>query len=194
MSSDLLFFMERIADSIWVISHNSNIYFLDLEKKMVIDAGDRSFRDKVISDFSRLCDPKEVEIVVFTHLHYDHIGNFDLFPNAEFYASAEAIEDKKNDSVAAVLNPSIAEIFDVPLKPIRELSGFDIIKTPGHTRGSICLFYRKEKILFSGDTLFFQDSHGRTDLPTSAGYDAMAESLEKLKKIDYSILCPGHDY
>ncbi len=186
--------MEKITEDIWVISHNSNIYFLDIDKKIVIDAGDRSFRDEVISDFRKLCDPRDVEIVVFTHLHYDHIGNFDLFPNAGFYASSEAIEDLKNDAVGTVLNPSIAGIFNVRLQPIEQLPGFDIIKTPGHTRGSICLYYSKDRILFSGDTLFFQDNHGRIDLPTSAGSDTMSKSLEKLRKLDYKILCPGHDY
>ena len=63
-----------------------------------------------------------------------------------------------------------------------------IIKTPGHTRGSVCFLY--EDVLFSGDTIF-HNGIGRTDLPGGSETE-MKNSLEKLKKIDYKILCPGH--
>ena len=82
--------------------------------------------------------------------------------------------------------------FKVKLSPLKDLLGLKIIKTPGHTKGSICLYYQKEKILFSGDTLFY-NGFGRIDFPFSDP-GKMEESLEKLKKIKYKILAPGHDY
>jgi len=49
----------------------------------------------------------------------------------------------------------------------------------------------KEKILFSGDTIFHRGTIGRTDLPTSLPKE-MDKSLKKLAKYKYDILCPGH--
>ena len=70
--------------------------------------------------------------------------------------------------------------------PIKEIK---VITTPGHTKDSVCFFY--EDILFSGDTIFGQGYLGRTDFPESEP-EKMQKSLEKLKKINYKILCPGH--
>jgi len=55
----------------------------------------------------------------------------------------------------------------------------------------VCYLY--EDVLFSGDTIFDKEHNyvGRTDLPES-NPEAMQESLEKLKKLNYKILCPGH--
>jgi len=49
----------------------------------------------------------------------------------------------------------------------------------------------KEKILFSGDTLFEKGIIGRTDIPGSNASD-MRESLQKLTRLDFKTLCPGH--
>jgi len=70
--------------------------------------------------------------------------------------------------------------------PIKEIK---IIKTPGHSKDSLCFLY--EDILFSGDTIFYNGGRGRTDLP-GGSEPAILESIEKLKKIKYKILCPGH--
>jgi glyoxylase-like metal-dependent hydrolase (beta-lactamase superfamily II) len=90
----------------------------------------------------------------------------------------------------------LVERFSVSVLPLEKLDlsvfGLKLIATPGHTVGSICLYYAKEKILFSGDTLF-RDTHGRVDLPTSVPKEMM-RSLLKLKKINYKVLCSGHDY
>ena len=67
---------------------------------------------------------------------------------------------------------------------------FLVIPTPGHSPGSICLYYQKEKVLISGDTLFYLGV-GRTDLP---GGDArrLAESIGRLEKLHIEYLIPGH--
>jgi glyoxylase-like metal-dependent hydrolase (beta-lactamase superfamily II) len=115
-----------------------------------------------------------------------------LFPNAEFYASAEEIEYFKKHKAKALLHPLLSLKFNIKLKPLHDMNGLKVIPTPGHTQGSISLLYEKESILFSGDTLF-ENGIGRYDLPNSAP-GKMQESLDKLKKIKYKILCPGHDY
>ncbi len=73
------------------------------------------------------------------------------------------------------------------------LCDWNIISTPGHSAGSICLFNKKENLLFSGDTLFFK-AYGRTDLPE--GNEAnLLESIERLKNEipESATVYPGHD-
>lgn len=191
--------MQQLAKNIYKIASDCNVYFLDFTKKIIIDTGKPMHAASIAKELSTKIDPVKIDIVIFTHFHYDHIGNFSLFPNATYYASAAEIAAWKKDSFGAILNMEVVdavEQFPLSVLPLEKLDlsvfGLELIVTPGHTVGSICLYYAKEKILFSGDTLF-RDTHGRVDLPTSVPKE-MTRSLLKLKKIDYKILCSGHDY
>lgn len=186
--------LKKISDNVWKFTgfDNVNVYCLASEK-ILIDTGNRADRQLLIQFLGKVVDFKDVKKVIFTHLHYDHTGNFDLFENAEFFASQEEIEDFRRDSFGAVLNEKHAAKLSITLKPLPEkIDGLKVIKTPGHTRGSICLWYEKEKILFTGDTLF-KHCYGRMDLPTSQPKE-MQTSINKLVEYNYKILAPGHDY
>ena len=69
---------------------------------------------------------------------------------------------------------------------------FEVIETPGHTAGGICLFEREDGVLFTGDTLF-AGAIGRTDHP-GGDYDQLIRNiLEKLMVLDGSVtVIPGH--
>jgi len=68
---------------------------------------------------------------------------------------------------------------------------FTIIHTPGHTPGSVCLYWEEEKVLLSGDTLFHM-GYGRTDLPGGDFYQLM-DSLDKLFHLpEATRVYPGH--
>jgi glyoxylase-like metal-dependent hydrolase (beta-lactamase superfamily II) len=87
-----------------------------------------------------------------------------------------------------------------PLDPTRLLNDGDklelgeltleIIHTPGHTPGSVCLYDRRYKFLFSGDTIFL-DGIGRVDLP-GGNEKAMRDSLGRIGKLGVKELFPGH--
>jgi glyoxylase-like metal-dependent hydrolase (beta-lactamase superfamily II) len=67
---------------------------------------------------------------------------------------------------------------------------FQIIHAPGHSPGSICLYWPQEKALFTGDVIFNQGI-GRTDLPGGDG-EALKESIRRLSKLDVEHLLSGH--
>lgn len=68
---------------------------------------------------------------------------------------------------------------------------WQVMETPGHTKGSSCLYNAKDKILFSGDTLFW-NSYGRTDL-FGGNEIQMMESLQKLLSLPRDVkVFPGH--
>ena len=83
-----------------------------------------------------------------------------------------------------------------PIEPLNsQLSTFNfqlsILHTPGHTPGSICLYWEKEKVLISGDTLF-RMGYGRTDLP-GGDMGQMIDSLRRLFTLpDDTRVYPGH--
>lgn len=192
--------IKKISPHVLKINLDSNMYFLDIDSKILVDTGNRFKREFITKYFAKVIDLKKIEKVIFTHLHYDHIGNADLFPNAKFFASKKEIESFNDNPELTVLNKDILSKFKVRLNHVTNMDGLQIITTPGHTVGSICLYYWKEGILFSGDTFFGGDLNnkanravGRTDLPTSKP-EEMEKSLEKLKMIKYKILAPGHDY
>jgi glyoxylase-like metal-dependent hydrolase (beta-lactamase superfamily II) len=184
----------EITPTITKINNDSNIYYLkDLD--LIIDAGNATFREQTISELKQVCDPKTVKIVIFTHLHYDHIGCYDLFENAEFFASKKGIKSLHKDRLGTILNKELSEKFNIQIDNIETLSlpsKFIIIDTPGHTCGGICIYDRDKKILFSGDTLF-NKGYGRCDLPNSNKQD-LVNSLKLLNSLEIKILCPGHDY
>ena len=125
-----------------------------------------------------------LKFILNTHHHYDHVGgNNDL---KKKYGSN--IVGFKND------RERIPEI-DILVEHNQIWTGGDfvskIIHIPGHTSGHICFYFEKEKIAFTGDTLFSLGC-GRIFEGT---YEQMFESLNKLKKLplDTKIYC-GHEY
>ena len=65
---------------------------------------------------------------------------------------------------------------------------FQVIHTPGHTNGGTCLYCEKEKMLFSGDTIF-RGTWGRTDLPTGSLVDIMNSITNKLLILPDDTIC-----
>jgi len=187
------YIVRSISKKVWKLNADSNVYLLLFEEPIVIDTGRRSNRDLLVRFLDKVCPLNKVKHVIFTHLHYDHIGNFDLFKNAEFYASAKEIEDLKKNPYKTVMDEYMAKKFDIELKPAKDFDNLYVIDTPGHTRGSICLWYPEERILFSGDTIFNNKKIGRVDLPTSDP-KRMNLTIMKLVHYNFKILCPGHDY
>ena len=168
--------INKIKENVWQLyfsEFGSCVYLLEINnKKIIIDAGSAETLKEMRTDLTELnINPMEIDIIIFTHFHPDHIEGSLIFKNAEFYASKKDFGENVKD----ILQLKIPEM--------------KIIETPGHTKGSICILY--EDILFSGDTIFHNGGIGRMDLPGGSVPD-MKESLEKLKKIKYKILCPGH--
>ena len=69
---------------------------------------------------------------------------------------------------------------------------FQVLETPGHSRGGLCFYEANEQVLFSGDTLF-AGAIGRTDQP-GGDYDQLMKSIfEKLMTLDGDVkVIPGH--
>lgn len=68
----------------------------------------------------------------------------------------------------------------------------DVIHIPGHSPGSIGLYWKDKKALFAGDVVFYRNT-GRYDLPGGSG-SVLRESIVKLSRLDVEYLLTGHPY
>jgi glyoxylase-like metal-dependent hydrolase (beta-lactamase superfamily II) len=67
---------------------------------------------------------------------------------------------------------------------------YEIIHTPGHSPGAICIYWPEKQVIVTGDLIFFRGV-GRTDFPGGDGRQ-LIESIEKVRKLDVKTLLPGH--
>ncbi|UJS16184.1 MAG: MBL fold metallo-hydrolase [Candidatus Jettenia sp.] len=175
---------------------------------MIIDPGADA---EAIIDFLKKgrLTPK---IIVLTHGHGDHIGaNAALkkaFPDIQICIHEEDQDmlpyPAKNLSILSAFygGPTVRSplanrlLKDGDMITVDE-HVFDVIHTPGHTPGGICLSSKKREngkppILFSGDTLF-KESIGRTDFPGSDQEKLLRAIKERLFVLDEdTIVYPGH--
>jgi glyoxylase-like metal-dependent hydrolase (beta-lactamase superfamily II) len=138
-----------------------------------------------IEEILKALGDQKVKAIVLTHGHYDHVTEaFKLKPKLK----APVMVHEKDETMMAYSTQVRA---DKLLKDGDQLLGFKVIHTPGHSSGSICLYSEKEKILFSGDTLFAGD-YGRCDLPGSSQRE-MENSLKRLLALPPETkVYPGH--
>lgn len=179
-----------------IINNNSmgtNTYVVSIEKEaIVIDpVGDMS---SIVNYIEK--NELKVKYILLTHGHGDHIGlvpELKQITGAPIYVHSED-EEMINDSD---MNLSVHFGRRVAFKGDYHYDGdlklgeetIEIIHTPGHTKGSICIQIGDS--LFTGDTLF-SGSIGRTDF-YGGDYNTILQSLNKLKILDSNLkVYPGH--
>ena len=165
---------------------------------MVIDPGDDI--ENVLAILQR--HGLTVKQIVITHAHIDHIGGAAKLHRLTGAPVLLNVNDqallKMLDVQASWLGmrPPEATTIDASLTTGDKVQTgslvADVLHTPGHTEGSICLYFAAEKKLIAGDTLF-AGSIGRTDLP-GGSYKKIMESLHGpvLALPDETIVVPGH--
>jgi glyoxylase-like metal-dependent hydrolase (beta-lactamase superfamily II) len=140
------------------------------------------------------------KIVILTHCHGDHIGAVEEFIDkygTKVYIHTEDAESLNNGSMnfsKSMFGKGISIKADVELEDgdvitLGELK-FEIIHTPGHTRGGICI--KVGNIMMTGDTLF-SNSIGRTDFPGGSFEEIIKSIKDKIFKYeDDTVIYPGH--
>lgn len=180
--------------------NNCNTYvILSGKKRVLIDPGHRRFLESL---FARMKEDRisadAVDGLVVTHAHPDHLEG------------AEALQGQR---VKVAMHKREADYLRGPGKYLYDMMGqevprvrfdfylkegelrvdgesFAILETPGHSPGSLSIYWPKRKALFTGDVIF-SGGIGRTDFPEGdAGL--LARSIERLSRLDTEILLPGH--
>ena len=161
---------------------SDNYSYLIHEKKLntvsIVDPSEFKTCDEAIKKY------KKLDFILNTHHHADHVGaNLEL---KKKYNSKILGSDSDKNRIPGI---------DIFLKENQKQKignlEFEVIFIPGHTKGHIAFFFRKEKIAFTGDTLFSLGC-GRVFEGT---HEEMFNSLNKIKKLpeETEIYC-GHEY
>lgn len=179
----------------------TNSYIVCDEKSkeaMVVDPGGEPEK---IAEALDILDAN-LKYIFLTHCHADHIGGISKLKElkgGKILISRDDSEGLYNEEISLayyinMLNPELeadSRVDDNDLIHIGDLE-FKIISTPGHTKGGLSLYCEKERLLFSGDTMF-SGTWGRTDLPTGNFVEIMDSITNKLMTLpDETIVYPGH--
>jgi glyoxylase-like metal-dependent hydrolase (beta-lactamase superfamily II) len=165
---------------------------------MVIDPGDDIAAILAIIQRHNL----NVNQIVITHAHIDHVGGAMKLRAA---TGAPILLNQNDSALLKMLDVqaawigmaapgevdidhSIGELDKVQAGPLVA----QVMHTPGHTQGSVCLYFPKQQKLIAGDTLF-AGSIGRTDLPGGSFEKIISSLHEKVLTLpDETVVVPGH--
>lgn len=165
---------------------------------MVIDPGDDI--DSILAILQR--HQLKLKQIVITHAHIDHVGGAMKLKRA---TGAPILLNQNDHALLQMLDvqagwigvpPPGAVTIDAPLAHADTVRlgslAATVMHTPGHTEGSVCLYFEPQKKLIAGDTLF-AGSIGRTDLP-GGSFEHIMRSLHQrvLALPDETIVIPGH--
>lgn len=186
-----------------------NSYFIDAEKKTIVETSKENFKDEYLDKVKSVVDPKEIEYIVLNHTEPDHSGNLrhllKIAPNAKVVGSRAAINflksmsDEKFDSI--IVNHG--DTLDLGNKTLRFIGAPFL-----HWPDSMFTYLEEEKILFTCDAfgchycderMFddlvgdFDDAfHYYFDVILSPFSDYMLKAIDKIKDLDIDIIAPGH--
>lgn len=152
------------VEKVVVGSFRENCYIVSIKNDvLIIDPGDEPTKIKEV------IGNRNILGILITHKHFDHVGALSFFKEYKEYSNDNLKEQ------------------EYTIGPFN----LRVIKTPGHKEDAISFYFEKEKILFSGDFLFYE-TVGRCDLPGGSIED-MQRSIDKIKKYPHDIkVYPGH--
>ena len=188
LSDDLYAFPWRVLNA-----NNCNSYLIDGPFRILIDPGHQHLFTELRNSLRSLdIGPEDINLIIATHMHPDHIEAVQSFSSSSTMVAIHETEYHYFQERAAYYHGFNVEP-DFLLTEGTLRGGqveLEVIHTPGHSPGSICLYWPSHKALFAGDVIFEQGV-GRTDLPGGSG-DQLKKSIERLSSLNIELLLPGH--
>ncbi len=184
--------ISKNLDLIWgrddsMTHFSSHSYLWRGKKTVLIDPGSFAHQSELAS--------LSPDLIIATHEHWDHIAAADFFPEVPKFCHPKALKALNQPDWAVVLPAGRGDRHKSKFVATSDtIEGLEVIWTPGHTRGSMCLYEPNEKILFAGDTLFADGGVGR--IFYTGNREDYIQTLIRLvdlaKKRGVAMICPGH--
>jgi len=145
---------------------------------------------------------EDVGLIINTHSHPDHCqANELVVKKSGAWITLSQEEDEFRNTLGekmySMLGVNVPQFIPLFYLKEGELSlgtrskvELQIFHTPGHSPGSICLYWQDNKLLITGDVVFY-GSIGRTDFP-SGSLSLLKKSIDRLSRLDVECLIPGH--
>jgi len=195
-----------------------NAYYMESdEHKILVDSGPsypnperwqphtRTPQEELTAQLDAIgVKPSDIDIVIFTHLHWDHAANNDKFPQARFIAQKAEVDLVKK----AYANNETVKGYEVEFSGLYEYESLDgdtevvpgvtAISAPGHSIGSQVLIVETAggKYLITGDTVPRYGNWTAEPKIPNGSYDyfePMVKSYEKLANLGIDRILPGHE-
>ena len=179
--------------------NNCNSYLIGGDVPVLIDPGHQHLVKNLINqmekDKNRL---EDIRLIIATHVHPDHFEATQTFARAGVLLALHPEEEKFMKEIGGEFyrgfGMEMPEIkVDFFLKEGELKLGtktLQVLHTPGHSPGSISLYWSEKKALFTGDVVFAMGV-GRTDFPGGDGM-LLRDSIERLARLDAEWLLSGH--
>ncbi|SFL69216.1 Glyoxylase, beta-lactamase superfamily II [Methanobrevibacter olleyae] len=179
---------------------DSNSYLIDNTDSgseynyILVDTGTGETKGYLYSILKEIgIDPEDIDLIVNTHCHFDHVGGNDFFPSGKVAIHKEDANSLRDPSskltVSSLFGSQIRRHdVDIELEEGDKIANFEVLHTPGHSEGGLSLW--DDEILICGDTIFANGGIGRMDI--GGNPRDMKESLMRLKELDVEYLLPGH--
>ena len=186
---------------IWqsMTTNNCNTYLIDGPSRVLIDPGHSGLFDHVEHGLKQLgLTIRDIDLIICTHAHPDHIEAVQLFKDVPTRFAVHETEWQWALSIGKQMSAAFGIDMDaiIPDFFLQEgslsVDGLEmkIFHTPGHSPGSITLYWPSLKALFTGD-LVFKEGLGRTDLPGGDGAK-LKQSIKGLADLEVDWLLSGH--
>ncbi|UCC33746.1 MAG: N-acyl homoserine lactonase family protein [Candidatus Bathyarchaeota archaeon] len=146
-------------------------------------------------------EPEDIDVIINTHLHFDHCGNNKDFANALFYVQADELRYAHNPD-RFQKSGYLQESFDVEVKYIpiqgshRVTENINILPTPGHSIGHQSVVIRKggKNIVYCGDAAPIRENIERRNIPgVLYRSDLALRSIDRLRKIENAEYIFAHE-
>lgn len=179
--------------------NNCNTYVIHGETTVLIDPGHSRHLNRLFTQMEEDgISPEDVDLVIITHSHPDHCEGLEAFLD-------KPVKIAMGQEEARYLLEGGKVLFEMMGKPLPKFridfylkegdlhlgkKALNIYQSPGHSPGSLSIYWPERKTLFTGDVIF-QGGIGRTDF-LEGNSRLLKESIESLSRLETEILLPGH--
>ena len=191
-----------IRSNIGVLGSCAVTLIVDDGKRIIVDVGHFGNRDAMLESMkSKGLRPQDIDMVMLTHIHWDHCLNVDLFPKAEIFVGEDEIErgnlTGKEDVHAQQFRKYVSSLNCHKIRDGHLLtSHVKAISTPGHSVGHMSLLVEEgeTKTVVTGDAIPNLRAY-RRGVPDLIFFDMQQAqaSIQRIKGLHASRLFPGHD-